>query len=100
GIAIGSWRGRKSPRGRASRSHRRRGWSRLRPRRGDPTRPPIILGDKDSNKWAATYRIGSWWTDEEPVEAAGAVDAQNAPTAPWKTADGFPRAPTGVLDVS
>ena len=30
-----------------------------------------------------------------PVDAAGAVDAQNAPTAPWKTADAFPTAPTG-----
>jgi len=33
--------------------------------------------------------IGSWWTDEEPMEAVGAVDAQNAPTAPWKTTEQF-----------
>lgn len=27
--------------------------------------------------------------DEEPVEAAGPVDAQNASTAPWKTTEQF-----------
>jgi len=30
-------------------------------------------------------------TGEEAVDAAGPVDAQNAPTGPWKTADGFPQ---------
>jgi hypothetical protein len=31
-----------------------------------------------------------------PMEAAGAVDAQNASTAPWKTlTNAFPTAPTG-----
>src|SRR6202022_2774207 len=91
------WRGRKSPRGRAARSHRRCGWSRPRPRRDDPTRPPIIPGDKDSNRWGAMYRTGSWWTEEEeeeePMEAAGAVDAKNAPTAPWKPQNGFHELP-------
>jgi hypothetical protein len=33
----------------------------------------------------------------EAVDAAGPVDAQNAPTGPWKTADGFPQAPTAVI---
>lgn len=28
------------------------------------------------------------------VDAAGAVDAQTAPTAPWETARGFPQATT------
>src|SRR5688572_12417574 len=28
-----------------------------------------------------------------PVDAAGAVDAKSAPTAPWKTADRFPQRP-------
>jgi hypothetical protein len=28
-------------------------------------------------------------SDEEPVEAAGAVDAKSAPTAPWKPQNGF-----------
>jgi hypothetical protein len=36
-------------------------------------------------------------TDEEAVDAAGPVDAQNAPTGLWKTADGFPRAPTAII---
>src|SRR5688500_7174956 len=34
---------------------------------------------------------------QEAVDAAGPVDAQNAPTGPWKTADGFPRAPTAIV---
>jgi hypothetical protein len=36
-------------------------------------------------------------TEKEAVDAAGPVDAQNAPTGPWKTADGFPRAPTAII---
>jgi hypothetical protein len=36
----------------------------------------------------------------EAVDAAGPVDAQNAPTGPWKTADGFPQASTaGIVSV-
>ena len=34
---------------------------------------------------------------KEAVDAAGPVDAQNAPTGPWKTADGFPQAPTAII---
>ena len=34
---------------------------------------------------------------QEAVDAAGPVDAQNAPTGPWKTADGFPQASTAIL---
>ena len=47
--------------------------------------------------------IGIWsndpepCTDEEAVDAGGPVDAQNAPTGPWKTADGFPQAPTAII---
>ena len=33
---------------------------------------------------------------EEPAEAAGAVDAKNAPTAPWKTPKQFSTATTGT----
>ena len=33
---------------------------------------------------------------QEAVDAAGPVDAQTAPTGPWKTADGFPQAPTAI----
>src|SRR5438128_1794618 len=46
---------------------------------------------------------GVWSNDPEPctgqeaVDAAGPVDAQNAPTGPWKTADGFPQAPTAII---
>ncbi|HET7157846.1 MAG TPA: hypothetical protein VFI62_02550, partial [Burkholderiales bacterium] len=32
------------------------------------------------------------------MDAAGAVDGQNPSTAPWKTADGFPQASTGIND--
>jgi hypothetical protein len=32
-------------------------------------------------------------TAAEAVDAAGPVDAQNAPTGPWKTADGFHERP-------
>jgi hypothetical protein len=34
---------------------------------------------------------------QEAVDAAGPVDAQNAPTGPWKTADGCPQAPTAII---
>lgn len=39
------------------------------------------------------------YTKQEAVDAAGPVDAQNAPTGPWKTADGFPRAPTAIINL-
>jgi len=32
-----------------------------------------------------------------PVDAAGTVDAQTAPTAPWKTLRGFHELPQGIL---
>ena len=35
---------------------------------------------------------------EEAVDAAGGVDAQIAPTPPWKSASRFPQAPTAVVD--
>ena len=35
------------------------------------------------------------WTRTGPVEADGAVDAQNAPTAPWKTRSVFHELPQG-----
>lgn len=31
------------------------------------------------------------------MDAAGAVDAQHAPTAPWKTTERFSTAPTGIM---
>ena len=33
----------------------------------------------------------------EGVDAAVTVDAQNAPTATWNTADSFPQAPTPIM---
>ena len=36
---------------------------------------------------------------EEAVDAVGPVDAQNAPTGPWNTADGVPQAPTATTVV-
>ena len=31
------------------------------------------------------------------MDAAGPVDAQTAPTGPWKTEDGFPQRPQPVI---
>jgi hypothetical protein len=45
----------------------------------------------------ATGRLTAPRTWQEAVDAAGPMDAQNAPTGPWKTADGFPRAPTAII---
>lgn len=45
----------------------------------------------------ATGRMTEPRTGKEAVDAAGPVDAKNAPTGPWKTADGFPRAPTAII---
>jgi transposase len=58
--------------------------------------------------WAATRRLGLYppvldrvrdrRTAVQPVEAAGAVDAKNAPTAPWKTHRArFPQLPQAPL---
>jgi hypothetical protein len=45
----------------------------------------------------STGRMTEPRTGKEAVDAAGPVDAQNAPTGPWKTADGFPQAPTAII---
>jgi hypothetical protein len=61
-------------------------------------------GDTDRSSGRSGIAITIWSQDAEPctkkeaVDAAGPVDAQNAPTAPWKTADGFPQAPTAILN--
>jgi hypothetical protein len=59
-------------------------------------RPRLVrpVSDRQLGVWSNHPKTR---TDEEAVDAAGAMDAQNAPTAPWKTADGFPRAPTAIL---
>ena len=59
-------------------------------------RPRLVrpVSDRQLGAWSNHPKTR---TDEEAVDAAGAMDAQNAPTAPWKTADGFPQAPTAIL---
>ena len=49
--------------------------------------------------FAARSKSGRRKADQRPeaVDADGPVDAQSAPTGPWKTEDGFPRAPTAVI---
>jgi hypothetical protein len=60
-------------------------------------------GETERSRGRPRIGIGIWSNDPEPcpdeeaVDAAGPVDAQNAPTGPWKTADGFPRAPTAII---
>jgi transposase len=45
-----------------------------------------------------TQPLGTFRADGRPVEAAGAVDAKNAPTAPWKTRrTRFPQLPHASL---
>ena len=44
-----------------------------------------------------THRLGSYREDGRPMEAAGAVDAKRAPTAPWKTPKArFPQLPQAL----
>ena len=51
-----------------------------------------------------TEPLGHWTRDDvtdrtrRAMEAAGAVDAKNAPTAPWKThRAGFPQLPQAII---
>ena len=61
-------------------------------------------GDTERSSSRSGIGINIWshhaerCTNQEAVDAAGPVDAQNAPTGPWKTADGFPRAPTAIIN--
>src|SRR5436190_23062774 len=60
-------------------------------------------GETHGSRRRPRIGIGTWsndpepCTDEEAVDAGGPVDAENAPTGPWKTADGFPQAPTAII---
>ena len=71
----------------------------------DDLRVDVFLEAGATERTCATSRIGIGGlverpgpgTSQEAVDAAGPVDAQNAPTGPWKTADGFPRAPTAII---
>src|SRR5688572_6659939 len=51
---------------------------------------PTTPGDKATEASARMCRCGALRiTDDEPMDAAGAVDAKDAPTAPWKTTNRF-----------
>ena len=63
----------------------RRSRSPARRRHAWPACRSIIRGGTASKRWALMGPTGRCRIDEAPVDAAGAVDAQNAPTAPWKT---------------
>ncbi len=48
--------------------------------------------------WRGTHRFGLFRADGRPVEAAGAVDAKTASTAPWKTHSArFPQLPQAAI---
>ena len=70
----------------------------------DDLRVAVFLGAGDPETPYGTSRAGiggrgrkTLGADQKAVDADGPVDAQNAPTAPWKTADGFPQAPTASI---
>jgi hypothetical protein len=71
----------------------------------DDLRVAVFSHASETEAHAARRRSasGAWSHDSEPctreeaVDAVGPVDAQNAPTGPWKTADGFPQAPTAII---
>ena len=68
-------------------------------------RVDVFLAAGETERSCGTSRIGIGGlverpepgTGQEAVDAAGPVDAQNAPTGPWKTAAGFPQAPTAII---
>ena len=70
---------------------------------GNPDRP-LFIGRLQSEDAAVQLDMThgpppwepSWPTRTGPVEADGAVDAQNAPTAPWKTRSVFHELPQGL----
>jgi hypothetical protein len=47
--------------------------------------------------FSASTMIETFREIKEGVDADVALDAQNAPTATWKTADSFPQAPTPII---
>jgi hypothetical protein len=56
--------------------------------------PGWAITTADDLRVAVVFEARTIARAPEAVDAAGPVDAQNAPTGPWKTADGFPRAST------
>lgn len=71
----------------------------------DDLRVDVVFNAGETKRSCGTSRFGIGClverpepcTSQEAVDAAGPVDAQNAPTGPWKTADGFPQAPTAII---
>ena len=87
-IAAARCSGPRSPDTQPSARRRSRGRD-VTPCQAARRRASIIRGDVASRRAHNSGRNGWPPSDEEPVEAAGAVDAQNAPTAPWKTRGRF-----------
>jgi hypothetical protein len=61
--------------------------------------PGSTITVSDDRRVAGVFTPRTIARAPEAVDAAGPVDAQNAPTGPWKTADGFPQASTASLVV-
>lgn len=59
--------------------------------------PGSTIAGSDLLRVAVFLAAGALARVSEAVDAAKPVDAQNAPTGPWKTADGFPRASTASI---
>jgi hypothetical protein len=59
--------------------------------------PGSTIAAWDDLRVGVVFAAGEIVRAPEAVDAAGPVDAKNAPTGPWKTADGFPQAPTAIL---
>jgi hypothetical protein len=61
--------------------------------------PESMITVWDDPRVAVFVAVSATARAPEAVDAAGPVDAQNAPTGPWKTADGFPQASTAIIGV-
>jgi len=59
--------------------------------------PGSTIAAWDDLRVAVFFASGAIARTPEAVDAAGPVDAQNAPTGPWKTADGFRQASTASI---
>jgi hypothetical protein len=60
------------------------------------SRRRINVGGETVTRAAAGCLGSAEGHNDKTVNAAGPVDAQTAPTGPWKTSNGFPPAPTAV----
>ena len=64
---------------------------------GDLQVDPISGSRMINEVVSASTMIVTFREIKEGVDADVTVDAQNAPTATWKTADSFPQAPTPII---